>query len=78
MPVQETITSELSLVYSTLFSDGGFALRVIFNLVFLLYISIYFLIIRKMEKEGKFIDKEATLKNKLKKSINSQKKVTTP
>lgn len=78
MPVQETITSELSLVYSSLFSDGGFALRVIFNLVFLLYISIYFLIIRKMEKEGRFIDKEATLKKKLKDSIKKQNKVTTP
>ena len=77
--VNETITSELSLVYTTLFSDGGFALRLIFNILFLAYILIYFLIIRKMEKNGKFIDKEATLKNKLNGNLEETgKEVATP
>ena len=82
MGARESITSELSLTYSTLFTDGGFALRIIFNLIFLLYIVGYFIIIRRMEKSGKFIDKEATFKNKFngtfKEKDNGEKTVTTP
>ena len=78
--IKESISSELSLVYSSLFSDGGFALRIIFNIIFLIYIVGYFLFIRRMEKSGKFIDKEETLKKKISQKLKEQKEtfVTTP
>lgn len=76
--ITESVSNELSLFYSSLFSDGGFTLRVIFNVVFLMYILGYFLFIRRMEKKGKFIDKESTLKKKLASSIKgANEKVTT-
>lgn len=78
--LKDSIGSELSLMYSNLFTDGGFALRVIFNALFLAYILGYFLFIRRMEKSGKFIDKEETLKKTISQKIKDTKfkSVTTP
>lgn len=78
--LKDSIGNELSLVYSSLFTDNGFALRIIFNVLFLAYILGYFLFIRRMEKSGKFIDREKTLKKKISQKIKDTKinSVTTP
>ena len=78
--LKDSIGNELSLVYSSLFTDNGFALRIIFNVLFLAYILGYFLFIRRMEKSGKFIDREKTLKKKITQKIKDTKinSVTTP